>query len=187
MRRPTANVAHERARRKSLETTAASLKAELQRLVDDRDEAVQKLEQAQEDVEGANQKAAALQEQLSQAHALLHAEQTRRGRPGRSDQPGARALDSKIDRWQSGPGLVGSESRGGLNGMLSIVIPLYNEEQRLPLMREAIARFSSMGNLPFRKLEWVLVDDGSADATWEGIGEIVRELEAVGAGQAFED
>ena len=49
--------------------------------------------------------------------------------------------------------------------MLSIVIPLYNEERRLPKTFEAIKRFASIPTSP--SFEVVLVDDGSHDRTAE--------------------
>ncbi len=46
--------------------------------------------------------------------------------------------------------------------MLSIVIPCYNEEQRLPRTIEQIHRYLDGKNASY---ELVLVDDGSADGT----------------------
>ena len=46
--------------------------------------------------------------------------------------------------------------------MLSIVVPCYNEEQRLPRTIEQIQRFLDGKNAPY---ELILVDDGSGDGT----------------------
>jgi len=45
---------------------------------------------------------------------------------------------------------------------LSVVIPCYNEEQRLPRTIEQVQRFLDARNTPY---ELILVDDGSADGT----------------------
>lgn len=47
-------------------------------------------------------------------------------------------------------------------GMLSLIIPLYNEVERLPLLRRALERFEKAWTLPY---EVVLVNDGSKDET----------------------
>ena len=46
--------------------------------------------------------------------------------------------------------------------MLSIVVPCFNEEQRLPRTIETIERYLEARNTPY---ELILVDDGSADGT----------------------
>ena len=46
--------------------------------------------------------------------------------------------------------------------MLSVVVPCYNEEQRLPRTVEQIERYLDAGNAPY---ELILVDDGSSDGT----------------------
>ena len=46
--------------------------------------------------------------------------------------------------------------------MLSVVVPCYNEEQRLPRTVEQIERYLDTKNTPY---ELILVDDGSADGT----------------------
>jgi dolichol-phosphate mannosyltransferase len=46
--------------------------------------------------------------------------------------------------------------------LLSIVIPLYNEEAVLPLLRERLTIVSRQWNCP---VEYILVDDGSSDTT----------------------
>src|SRR5262249_44530758 len=47
--------------------------------------------------------------------------------------------------------------------LLSIVIPMYNEEQVLPLLRE---RLSQLTDELLCRVEVILVDDGSSDATY---------------------
>ena len=46
---------------------------------------------------------------------------------------------------------------------LSIVIPLFNEEQNIPLLAQEIRRTLDIRGVPY---EVVAVDDGSTDATW---------------------
>jgi len=46
--------------------------------------------------------------------------------------------------------------------MLSIVIPLFNEEENIPKLYERIVSASHTWNSPF---EAILVDDGSTDKT----------------------
>lgn len=52
---------------------------------------------------------------------------------------------------------------------LSIVIPLYNEEESLPELTEWIVKVSAKEQYDF---ELIFVDDGSADASWE----VVKKL-----------
>ncbi|MCB0346263.1 MAG: glycosyltransferase family 2 protein [Bdellovibrionales bacterium] len=49
---------------------------------------------------------------------------------------------------------------------LSIVVPLFNERQHVPLLLEALSEVISTIELP---AELILVDDGSTDGTWESI------------------
>lgn len=56
------------------------------------------------------------------------------------------------------------------NPALSIIIPLYNEEHRLPKTFAAIERFARQS--PVTSFEVVFVDDGSRDAT----AQIIREF-----------
>ncbi|MFP4379845.1 MAG: glycosyltransferase family 2 protein [Candidatus Sumerlaeia bacterium] len=52
---------------------------------------------------------------------------------------------------------------------LSIIIPVYNEEENLPpLHEELLARMEAFG----RDYEILYVDDGSADASWKILGEL---------------
>ncbi|MBQ7618043.1 MAG: glycosyltransferase, partial [Desulfovibrio sp.] len=46
--------------------------------------------------------------------------------------------------------------------MLSLVIPVYNEEGSLPLLFEAIAKLTT----PYPDLEAIFVDDGSSDSSY---------------------
>ncbi len=54
---------------------------------------------------------------------------------------------------------------------LSIVVPLYNEEESLPELCEWIARVMNTHQFTY---EVILVDDGSHDASWHIIGQIVE-------------
>ncbi|MCB0218482.1 MAG: glycosyltransferase family 2 protein [Chrysiogenetes bacterium] len=49
-----------------------------------------------------------------------------------------------------------------MSKQLSIVIPLYNEEENIPALLEGLGRISAALDAPH---EWVLVDNGSRDAT----------------------
>ena len=52
--------------------------------------------------------------------------------------------------------------------LISIVSPAYNEEKNVPLMVEEVKRV--MGNLQQDyDFEYILVNDGSIDNTWEAI------------------
>ena len=56
---------------------------------------------------------------------------------------------------------------------LSLVIPAYNEESRLPALLETLATTADAAVEAggFRLLETLIVDDGSSDRTWEMLGE----------------
>jgi glycosyltransferase involved in cell wall biosynthesis len=55
-----------------------------------------------------------------------------------------------------------TRSRSSLSPMLSVVVPIYNEEQTLPELHRRLAEvLSELGDH-----EIVLVDDGSTDASW---------------------
>ncbi len=51
-------------------------------------------------------------------------------------------------------------------GLLSVVLPAYNEEEMVPKTTEKLRRILDAENIPF---ELIFVDDGSKDATWEKI------------------
>jgi len=57
--------------------------------------------------------------------------------------------------------------------VLSIVIPAYNEEKRLPPTLEAIRDYLDSG--PFAEAEILVVDDGSGDRTPEVVETLARE------------
>lgn len=54
---------------------------------------------------------------------------------------------------------------------ISVVVPLYNEEESLPALWEAVK--SALGDGPL-SFELLLVDDGSRDATWNVARDIAR-------------
>lgn len=58
------------------------------------------------------------------------------------------------------------QPRGDAVPALSIVIPVYNEAASLPALRESLERVLSALDIDY---ELILVDDGSADATWATI------------------
>ena len=55
--------------------------------------------------------------------------------------------------------------------VLSVCVPVYNEEENLPLLHEAIARVFDSNNIDG---EIVLVDDGSSDGSWAQIEKLVQ-------------
>ena len=58
-----------------------------------------------------------------------------------------------------------------MNPEISVVVPLRNEGPNVaPLARQV---FSALRDEP-RGIEWILVDDGSTDDTWDRIGEVRR-------------
>lgn len=56
--------------------------------------------------------------------------------------------------------------------ILSICVPVYNEEENLPLLHEAIARVVDEHDIP---TELLLVDDGSKDHSWRVIQALVEK------------
>jgi dolichyl-phosphate beta-glucosyltransferase len=60
---------------------------------------------------------------------------------------------------------------------LSIVIPVYNEEQRIPSTLEAIAAWVPIQNFAF--FELVIVNDGSKDGTTDVVGNFSHRFPAV--------
>ncbi|MCK4677993.1 MAG: glycosyltransferase [Bacteroidales bacterium] len=59
---------------------------------------------------------------------------------------------------------------------ISIVVPLYNEEESLRELTEWIGKIMSQHSLSY---EVIFIDDGSKDASWEVIGELAREHDFV--------
>ena len=56
--------------------------------------------------------------------------------------------------------------------VLSICVPVYNEEENLPLLHEAIAKVFDASNIDG---EILLVDDGSKDGSWKAIEALVAK------------
>jgi len=56
---------------------------------------------------------------------------------------------------------------------LSIVVPLYNEEESLEMLISSILEVGNSFNFEY---EIILVDDGSTDGTWEKIVLIQKDL-----------
>lgn len=88
----------------------------------------------------------------------------------------ARLFDFRYDLWdpptvlQSG----GQAKCKGLNVMIdvSVVVPVYNEEESVPSLCEAIHNAVSPLD---RTYEVLLVDDGSSDNTWEILKKCIEE------------
>ncbi|MCF0206033.1 MAG: glycosyltransferase, partial [Bacteroidales bacterium] len=55
---------------------------------------------------------------------------------------------------------------------ISVVIPLYNEEESLPELCEWIVRVMNENNFSF---EILFVNDGSTDKSWQVVGELKQK------------
>ncbi len=55
-----------------------------------------------------------------------------------------------------------------MSGLLSVIIPAYNEEAMIPAAAAAVADILGKAEIPY---ELIFVNDGSSDATWERIVE----------------
>lgn len=64
------------------------------------------------------------------------------------------------------------------NPDISVVVPLYNEEQSLPELTAWIDRVARDHGLSY---EIIFVDDGSSDGSWDGIGQLRQQFPAVRA------
>jgi glycosyltransferase involved in cell wall biosynthesis len=58
-----------------------------------------------------------------------------------------------------------------MNPTLSICVPVYNEAENLPFLHAAIAKVIDAHNI---SAELILVDDGSTDASWHNIEQLVE-------------
>lgn len=56
--------------------------------------------------------------------------------------------------------------------LLSICVPVYNEQENLPLLHEEIVKVIEPANIP---TEIIMVDDGSQDRSWEVIEELSKQ------------
>src|SRR5277367_5521032 len=59
-----------------------------------------------------------------------------------------------------------------LHPTLSICVPVYNEEENLPLLHEAVAKVFDANSIDG---ELILVDDGSKDGSWKAIEALVAK------------
>jgi len=64
------------------------------------------------------------------------------------------------------------------NPDISVVVPLYNEEQSLPELTAWIDRVARDHGLSY---EIIFVDDGSSDGSWVVIGQLRQQFPAVRA------
>jgi dolichol-phosphate mannosyltransferase len=72
--------------------------------------------------------------------------------------------------------MTGRNASGEGEGMLSVVIPAYNEEQMLSRCVEVLSRLLESEHISY---ELIFVDDGSKDRTWEEICRAHQENENV--------
>ena len=63
-------------------------------------------------------------------------------------------------------------------GLLSVVIPAFNEEQSVPLAAAAVVGVLKDAGIPY---ELIFVDDGSKDGTWEEIRRAAEAFPGCGA------
>lgn len=63
-----------------------------------------------------------------------------------------------------------------LNPLVSIVIPLFNEEESLPELVQWIDKVCTQSSLPY---EVILVDDGSRDESWNVIQSLRKEYSSI--------
>lgn len=56
--------------------------------------------------------------------------------------------------------------------MISVVVPIYNEAESLPILHAEIVAAANKANL---QVEMVLVDDGSTDGSWQVISALARD------------
>src|SRR3989338_4461030 len=59
-----------------------------------------------------------------------------------------------------------------MSSAVSVVVPVYNEVESVPQLHEQIAR--AVDGLPGR-WEFVFVDDGSRDGTWEALAALAKQ------------
>ncbi len=64
-----------------------------------------------------------------------------------------------------------------MSSSISIVVPLFNEEKRIVLLHEGMIEFHRYCELPAESIEWILVDDGSVDKTWELLQELAQTVQ----------
>ena len=63
-----------------------------------------------------------------------------------------------------------------MSGLLSIIIPAYNEEAMIPKTTSVVSKLMRKANIPF---EIVYIDDGSKDDTWNKIVDVSKENDRV--------
>jgi len=80
-------------------------------------------------------------------------------------------MNALTDLWHSGPGR-------SVDPELSIVVPLYNEHEVLPMLHERLTRVLRSQGITY---ELVLVDDGSQDATSDMLDTLAASDQAVTA------
>lgn len=68
--------------------------------------------------------------------------------------------------------LIMNKNRSSDNKTLSLVIPCYNEQDVLPLLFDRLETFKNDQTL---KIEYIFVDDGSTDNTWDQLSEYCND------------
>lgn len=71
--------------------------------------------------------------------------------------------------------ILSEEDRREAHMKLSFIVPCNNEQESLPLFRDAIDKVSSHPQLAGKDLEIIFVDDGSTDQTLELLEQLARE------------
>ena len=63
-----------------------------------------------------------------------------------------------------------------IDQVLSVVVPMYNEQKRISLLRVSLEEFFEQSKLPFTGYELILVNDGSEDKTSETLITLKEDL-----------
>lgn len=74
-----------------------------------------------------------------------------------------------MSNFESSP----THMRGDYKKLISVIIPIYNEEENIPvLMTEFRKVFSA---LPNYRVEFIFVNDGSTDNSWQKIEKLAQD------------
>ena len=101
---------------------------------------------------------------------------------------------ASLAMWQLTRNLPVIERTDSMRQTVSLVIPCFNEEDSLPMLFYRLDNLWKTINANLHRLEYVLVDDGSTDASWEMLANkyetdsrvrLIRNVENLGYGAAL--